>query len=153
MISSTSMHRGAPCEITVPHKSRPPDAISKPSHPQYFRIKEHTQHKQRSISGVEVCSPSRRARSAPWRRTAATRRSISLARAGCAMGLCGAVKTARRCFAPNQRPEPGGAGKRRLVYSLLYPFKIPVTPVTGTLDSVKDRAKPVLCCFEREHRP
>ena len=26
-------------EITVPHKSRPPDAISKPSHPQYFHIK------------------------------------------------------------------------------------------------------------------
>ena len=33
-------------EITVPHKSRSPDAISKPSHPQYFHIKEHSQHKQ-----------------------------------------------------------------------------------------------------------
>ena len=31
----------------MPHKSRPPDAISKHSHPQYFHIKEHTQHKQR----------------------------------------------------------------------------------------------------------
>ena len=30
----------------MPHKSRPPDAISKPSHPQYFHIKEHSQHKQ-----------------------------------------------------------------------------------------------------------
>ena len=31
----------------VPHKSRSPDAMSKPSHPQYFHIKEHSQHKQR----------------------------------------------------------------------------------------------------------
>ena len=36
-------------EITVPHKSRSPDAISKPSHPQYFRIKEHTQHKESGL--------------------------------------------------------------------------------------------------------
>ena len=36
----------------MPHKSRPPDAISKPSHPQYFHIKEHSQHKQ--VAGAAV---------------------------------------------------------------------------------------------------
>ena len=33
----------------MPHKSRPPDAISKPSYPQYFHIREHTQHKSDAI--------------------------------------------------------------------------------------------------------
>ena len=33
-------------DALVPHKSRSPDAISKPSYPRYFYIKEHTQHKQ-----------------------------------------------------------------------------------------------------------
>ena len=39
----------------MPHKSRPPDAISKPSHPQYFHIKEHSQHKQTRRAGPGNC--------------------------------------------------------------------------------------------------
>ena len=35
-------------DLLVPHKSRPPDAMSKPSHPQYFHITEHSQHKQQN---------------------------------------------------------------------------------------------------------